>query len=1146
MPPVAGLLAGISVIGVLEAAAVSFVGSIVIGGLSQLLGGTDQAPASVQPQTITLKQPLVPWKVIYGRARVGGAWIYIHTTGNPVIGQNSALMGVIVLACHPCDAIEKIYFGDEEVKLDATGNALGKYRNYVHIWKHLGAADQAADQNLINFSDGLWTSAHRLAGRTYLAIDLAYNPDLFPSMPVISALVRGKRLLDFRDGGVRWSDNPILAVEDYLYVTEYGMGYPAYDELDLAFNNAEANHCDETVQTASIGGGVRLPQDGFSATPSKSYKPNSFVTRKVANAFTLVSDNLGLDTGDRVILSGNALPPGVSAGVTYYVIRLLDGLDYIYDAFNLKRTPVIQLAASLANAWAGVELPLSGNGSGTIWRLDDLWMLGPEMKGLNTGDQVTVYAGPAGLPAPLVHGGQYFWIDHGHQELHSDIDGSLYAYGHGMVAATQANAIAGIAITLTSIATDYFAVYRQYEKRYSCNGVVDTSAKPSDILAALLSSCGGKLVRVGNKWRIYTAIWRGVTGTLSDYDLRGPVKVNALVSRRDLFNAVRGTYISPGNFDQPSDFPPYPDPARPDLDIFLAEDGGERIWSQDIQLPFTNSPAMAQRLAKILLMQVRKQISVVFPAKLTAFGITVGEVVQLTLPRMGWTYKTFEVVDWTFTLEPGGDGPPVPGVDITLRETDPAVFDWSNGAETTGWWAPRTNLPTVRYVPTPAIASLTETRYATQSGGGLQSDVTVAWWPVLDGFVGKYQIVYWRGGDNFWSGGPIDISSGQGTEAVIGPLAPKTTWCFAVRAVNIFGVASQWSAGVCLNVQGVVGPPPNLTNFRVEALAGHAHVTWNKSPDQDVLNGGHIELRWSSLLTGATWQTATGLRLQLAGNATEATIMLKAGTYLGKAIDSAGNQSVAAAIWVIHAVDQPGWQAVLVDNESPSFAGAKTHLVVSSGNLQLDTLPGATVDGWVDVDAVANWDGEGGVYPDGEYDFATVTDLGAIFGFRIDLDMTAAQIGSSGFGDLAAARIEAQIATTRDDPASGGAVWTDWGPYLIGDFVARGIKRRLLFTADEPHSSIACSALKDTISMFQRSWVRQGVALSAAGTRVNYDPAFFASAAAWGNVVGGVAGDYVAVTSPDRSGATFTCRHSNGTAFAGSADIYAFGPGAQL
>jgi hypothetical protein len=135
-------------------------------------------------------------------------------------------------------------------------------------------------------------------------------------------------------------------------------------------------------------------------------------------------------------------------------------------------------------------------------------------------------------------------------------------------------------------------------------------------MTSLLSSCGGSLIRAGNRWRLQTAVWRGVSQTLvTEKHARGPIKVTTLVSRRDLFNGVRGTYISPGNFDQPADFPPYPDPARPDLDIFLAEDGGERIWSNDIQLPFTNTPSMAQRLAKIMLMQIRKQITIVFPGE---------------------------------------------------------------------------------------------------------------------------------------------------------------------------------------------------------------------------------------------------------------------------------------------------------------------------------------------------------------------------------------------------------------------------------------------------------------------------------------------------------------------------------------------------
>ena len=64
----------------------------------------------------------------------------------------------------------------------------------------------------------------------------------------------------------------------------------------------------------------------------------------------------------------------------------------------------------------------------------------------------------------------------------------------------------------------------------------------------------------------------------------------------------------------------------------------------------------------------------------------------------------------------GGGGESVPGIDLSLRETDPASFEWQNGMETTGWWAPRTNLPSVFNVPTPVIASVTEERYVTAAG----------------------------------------------------------------------------------------------------------------------------------------------------------------------------------------------------------------------------------------------------------------------------------------------------------------------------------------------------------------------------------------------------------------------------------------------
>ena len=738
-------------------------------------------------------------------------------------------------------------------------------------------------------------------------------------------------------------------------------------------------------------------------------------TRTLPGAFTIDSDTLGFDTGDRVVLTGNSLPPGVAANTSYYVIRQSDGNDYILQQLNVHRSPVIQLATTLANAQAGIPIAITGNGSGTVWMLDRFWLLGTDTASLATGDFVQIYrADGNSLPAPLVNGGSYYWIDRGTNRSITR-QPQLIAAGSGMLAYSEAAARANQPVVLTSAGIGNYLVYKQYQKRFTCNGVVDTAGKPSDIMTSLLSSCGGSLIRAGNRWRLQTAVWRGVSQTLvTEKHARGPIKVTTLVSRRDLFNGVRGTYISPGNFDQPADFPPYPDPARPDLDIFLAEDGGERIWSNDIQLPFTNTPSMAQRLAKIMLMQIRKQITIVFPANLAAIGITVGDVVQLSSIRMGWSNKTFECVDWTFVLDGGSGAAPIPGIDLTLRETDPACFDWQNGAETTGWWAPRTNLPSVYNIPTPALVYAVEERYVTAPGAGTASRAHIGWNPVQDGFTGYYQVAQWDAATAA-IGYENPQTAATGTEMTIGPLSPGSTFCFAVRAINIFGIGSAWSAPLRVVIKGNTLPPPDLVNFRVEALANHAHITWAQTTDMDVFNGAISNCAGIPRRSARLGPTATGLRLLLAGTATgrqshqgrrptwgsKSTIPGRLGQcrqWIRKSSTSPGGcrRSSRPKVRSLRGEDKPHrqqrkFQLAIVPGDSSNMTAGRMSIPFPIG-----TAPEASTRRRIA--------------------FSVITDLGAVYGFRIDLDMNAAQIGASAFGDLATSRIKSQIQTTYDPP----------------------------------------------------------------------------------------------------------------------------------
>lgn len=212
------------------------------------------------------------------------------------------------------------------------------------------------------------------------------------------------------------------------------------------------------------------------------------------------------------------------------------------------------------------------------------------------------------------------------------------------------------------------------EPRYSMNGSFSTDTRPSDVIQSMLSAMAGRLVRVGGKFSIYPGAYLTPSVQFDEADLRGGVEVVTSVQKPDLCNGVKGVFISPSSEWQPTDFPPYLSAA------FVAEDNGETLW-RDVQLGWTVSPSMAQRLAKIELERTRRQTQVTLQCNLKAYRAKVLDTVELSLERYGWVNKTFEVADVKFALSSGTGGGVGLGVDLVLRETDANVFDWDAATE---------------------------------------------------------------------------------------------------------------------------------------------------------------------------------------------------------------------------------------------------------------------------------------------------------------------------------------------------------------------------------------------------------------------------------------------------------------------------------
>jgi hypothetical protein len=272
------------------------------------------------------------------------------------------------------------------------------------------------------------------------------------------------------------------------------------------------------------------------------------------------------------------------------------------------------------------------------------------------------------------------------------------------------------------------------ENKYELNGFFTTSSTPEEVINQMLTSMAGKAVWSSGKWRIIAGSYYTPTLTFDEDDLRGGFTVQTLVSRRENFNSVKGVFVSSENAYISTDFPSITSAT------YVAEDG-EEVY-KNIQLPFTTSVTMAQRLAKIELLKARQQITLTLPLKLNGLQANVGDIVQINNTRLGWSAKKFEVVSMNMAI---GD---TLGVDLELREISEDVFDWAASEEQAFDPAPNTNLPNAFSVAAPTDLTITAINNPTPDGN-IQSGLLVTWTPPANAFVYQYEVQYIRGASNF-------------------------------------------------------------------------------------------------------------------------------------------------------------------------------------------------------------------------------------------------------------------------------------------------------------------------------------------------------------------------------------------------------------
>ena len=217
--------------------------------------------------------------IIYGTRKVGGNVVFLETSGT----DNEYLYMALVLGEGEINNITSIEINENTVTwsgsiADNTQRTVGSSdSNYykadptvdgssaeslITIEPHFGSDSQSASTLLSGLSS--WTSNHRLRGLAYIALKFKWNRDAFGSIPVVHAIVQGKKVYNPNLDGTltggsgshradtsstwEYSDNPVYQLLDYLRNERFGMGIAnSYFDSNFADWQTAGDVCDVNI-----------------------------------------------------------------------------------------------------------------------------------------------------------------------------------------------------------------------------------------------------------------------------------------------------------------------------------------------------------------------------------------------------------------------------------------------------------------------------------------------------------------------------------------------------------------------------------------------------------------------------------------------------------------------------------------------------------------------------------------------------------------------------------------------------------------------------------------------------------------------------------------------------------------------------------
>jgi hypothetical protein len=221
----------------------------------------------------------------------------------------------------------------------------------------------------------------------------------------------------------------------------------------------------------------------------------------------------------------------------------------------------------------------------------------------------------------------------------------------------------------------YVGSARRVYNTYACDGIIDSKNSHKSNIQNILSSMNGQIVYSNGKFRILAYDTKDPESLiLTEKDILGNFDVITKQSRRNMYNRVRGKYMSSENNYTMTEYPVQKFVDSTTNEATFEIDDGEILYHEQT-LPMTTRHANAQRLARLTLLRSRMQNTIKFTGTARCLSYTVGDRIYVSNETLGYSAddpKIYQVSNLSARIDTKNGLV----VDIEAKEDAPSIYDW--------------------------------------------------------------------------------------------------------------------------------------------------------------------------------------------------------------------------------------------------------------------------------------------------------------------------------------------------------------------------------------------------------------------------------------------------------------------------------------